>query len=212
MLNIASPTSLKKAAKHLSANDPVMARLVKTFGPPDIKPHTNYYQELVDSIIGQQLSVKAAATIRGRFYALFGGNKLPKPEQIISKSVEELRTAGLSNAKASYVQDLAHHILEGKIKFDKIDSLSNDEVAAELIAVKGVGEWTAHMFMMFAMGRLDILPVGDLGIKNGMIKLYNLRTPPTAEEIRDIATKNSWHPYESVASWYVWQSLDNLPK
>lgn len=212
MPNVANPTNLKKATQHLSANDRVMARLIKAFGPCDIKPHTNYYQELVDSIIGQQLSVKAAATIRKRFYALFGKDKLPNPEQIISKSVEDIRTAGLSNAKANYVQDLARHILDGRLEFDSIDIMSNEEVAAKLIAVKGIGEWTAHMFMMFAMGRLDILPVGDLGIKNGMMKLYNLKTQPTADDIRNLATKNSWHPYESVASWYVWQSLDNTPK
>lgn len=209
---IASQETLTEAAKHLSRVDQRLARVIKQAGLCTTEPHKNYYQELVDSIIGQQLSVKAARSIRGRFYELFEGNTLPRPEEILSKSVEELRSVGLSGAKARYVQDLALHVLEGTLKFDEIDSLSNEEVITELTAVKGIGEWTAHMFMMFCMGRLDILPVGDLGIKNGIQKLYGFESLPTPEQVREIAVKYNWHPYESVASWYVWQSLDNTPK
>ena len=212
MQTIASPETLEKAAAYLTKHDPYLAAVIAKAGPSDIAPHTNYYQELVDSIIGQQLSVKAARSIRARFYALFGGNQLPKPEQILGSTIEELRGSGLSNAKARYIQDLALHVLEGKLKFSSIDSLSNEAVIAELTAVKGIGEWTAHMFMMFCMGRLDILPVGDLGIKNGVMKLYGLDKLPTPEIIQGIAEKYSWHPYETVASWYIWHSLDNKPK
>ena len=195
----------------MAAHDPVLRPLIARFGFYPIEPHRNYYQELVESVVGQQLSVKAAAAIRKRFVELFGG-KFPEPGQILEKSVEELRSSGLSGAKARYIQDLALHVLENKLDFSKLDDLSNEEVAAELTAVKGIGEWTAHMFMMFCMGRLDILPVGDLGIKNGVMRLYGLDKLPDAEQIRDLAMKGSWSPYESVAAWYIWQSLDNAPK
>lgn len=212
MHTIANPKTLQQAAEHLAQADPVLAVVIARSGLCTIEPHANYYQELVDSIIGQQLSVKAARTIRQRFYALFGGNELPTPEQILSKSVEELRSAGLSGAKVRYVQDLALHVLEGRLSFDNIDTLNNDEVIKMLTAVKGVGEWTAHMFLMFSMGRLDVLPVGDLGIRSGIRQLYGLTDLPTPEQVREMAVKGLWHPYESVASWYIWQSLDNAPK
>lgn len=208
---IASPKNLARAVGHLKLHDPILGKVIDISGTCDITPHTNYYQELVDSIIGQQLSVKAARSIRARFYALFGEGDLPSPQEILTRSVEELRAAGLSNAKARYVLDLAQHVKDGRLTFDIIDTLSNDGVIQELTAVKGIGEWTAHMFMMFCMGRLDVLPVGDLGIKNGVLKLYELKTLPDAEKIRSIAKKGNWHPYESVASWYIWESLDNAP-
>jgi DNA-3-methyladenine glycosylase II len=141
---------------------------------------------------------------------MFGGT-FPSPEQILTKDVEELRAIGFSYAKGRYVQDLAQHILDGKVRFDHLDSLSNEEVIAELVQVKGIGEWTAHMFLMFCMGRSDVLPVGDLGIRNGIRALYGLEDAPSPNDIRAIAEKYNWHPYESIASWYVWQSLDNKP-
>lgn len=211
MQQTANNSTLRTAAKHLAKNDAVLAPVIERFGISTITPHTDYYHQLINRIIGQQLSVKAARSIRTRFYTLFGGNELPSPQDILNKSVEVLRTAGLSNAKARYVQDLALHVLEGRLKFDKIDDLSNDEVVKMLTDVKGVGEWTAHMFLMFSMGRLDVLPVDDLGIKNGIQKLYGLSQPPTPDKIREIAKQHYWHPYESVASWYIWQSLDNAP-
>ncbi len=203
--------TISAALKHLSLHDPVIAELIARYGGYTVTPHTDYYHELIESIIGQQLSVKAAAAIKQKFVALFGGQTLPTPQAILEKSHEDLRSAGLSNAKARYIQDLALHVLEDRLDFKKLDNLSNNEVIEELTAVKGIGEWTAHMFMIFCMGRLDILPVGDLGIKNGIMKLYNLPKLPGTEDIKTIAQKNSWHPYESVASWYVWKSLDNAP-
>jgi len=176
-----------------------------------MRPHKNYYQELVESIIGQQISVKAGAAIRKRFVALFGG-QFPPPQTILQKSVDELRTAGLSRGKATYVRDLAQHVVDGKLRFDHLDELSNEQVIAELLPVKGIGEWTAHMFLMFCMGRLDVLAHGDLGIRLGIQKLYRLKTLPSPNEIKKLAAKNNWHPYESIACWYIWQSLDNAPK
>jgi DNA-3-methyladenine glycosylase II len=201
---------MDKALKHLSANDAVLAQLIKDYPEPAFTKHGNYYQELVDSIISQQLSVKAARAIEGRFKDLFGGH-FPSPEQILTKDIEELRGVGFSRPKARYVQDLAQKIIDGEVRFDTIDALSNDEIITELTKVKGIGEWTVHMFLMFCMGRLDVLPIGDLGIRNGVTKLYALDTVAAPEDVRAIAEKNNWRPYESVASWYVWQSLDNVP-
>ena len=208
---IATNAELKLAAEHLTHNDPILAPIIIKAGLPTIKPHDNYYATLIGSIISQQLSVKAADTIEKRFLALFDSD-LPSPDEILAKSIEELRTAGLSNAKAKYIRDLAQHIIEGKLKFDHFEELSNEEIIIELVAVKGIGEWTAHMFLMFCMGRLDILATGDLGIRNGVRALYKLADMPTPVKVAEIATKYNWHPYETTACWYIWYSLDNAPK
>lgn len=198
------------ALSHLRHQDPVFAKLIESYPAPTFTKHTNYYHELVDSIISQQLSVKAARTIEGRFKDLFGG-EFPSPEQIIKKDIEELRAVGLSRPKARYIQDLAAKIIDGTVSFDNIDELSSDDIIAELTTVKGIGVWTVHMFLMFCMGRLDVLPTGDLGIRNGIQKLYDTEHVPSERDVELIAEENGWHPYESVASWYVWQSLDNTP-
>jgi len=209
-MNVATPVELKRAAAHLAKADPVLAPVIALAGPANITPHQNYYWELIDSIISQQLSVKAAATIERRFKELFD-SETPSPVEILSKSIDELRSAGLSGAKAKYIQDLAQHILNGELRFDRFDNLSNDEIITELVAVKGIGEWTAHMFLMFCMGRLDILATGDLGIRNGIGKLYGLDHVPSPAEVTEIAAMNNWHPYETAACWYIWHSLDNKP-
>lgn len=199
------------AAEHLQSADPVLRPVIERYGLCTIRPNNAYYQELVDAIISQQLSVHAARSIEGRFRELFGG-VFPVPEQILELDVETLRGIGFSRAKANYVLDLAQHVVDGKVQFEYLDSLSNDEVIAELTAVKGIGNWTAHMFLMFCMGRTDILPIGDLGIRNGIRRLYNLEDAPTPDQVTELAAQNKWHPYESIASWYIWQSLDNAPQ
>jgi len=199
-----------KAADYLSGVDPVLQPVIARVGLCAIRPHTDYYQELVDSIISQQLSIHAARSIESRFRDLFGG-VFPTPEQILTTDVDTLRGLGFSRAKASYVLDLAQHVVDGKVRFDHLDALSNDEVIAELTAVKGIGTWTAHMFLMFCMGRTDVLPVGDLGIRNGIRKLYGFADAPTPDQITELAAKNQWHPYESIASWYIWQSMNKTP-
>jgi DNA-3-methyladenine glycosylase II len=201
---------MDKALEHLAANDPVMRRLIETYPRPTFEKHGNYYQELVDSIIGQQLSVSAARAIEGRFKDLFGG-KFPSPEQILTVDIETLRGVGFSRPKARYVQDLAQKIIDGEVTFDDLDEQSNDAIIAELTQVKGIGEWTVHMFLMFCMARLDVLPVGDLGIRNGVTILYDLESKATPDDVVRIAETKNWRPYESVASWYVWQSLENKP-
>lgn len=202
---------LQEGAEHLKKADPILRPVIESAPPPTITPHTNYYQELVESIISQQLSVKAAATILKRFKELFSED-FPSPESILTKDIETFRSVGLSRQKASYIQDLATKVLDGTVVFSHLDSLGNQEVIDELIQIKGVGVWTVHMFLMFCMGRLDVLPTGDLGIRNGIQKLYSLSEKPSPEEIERIAKEHSWHPYESLASWYVWHSLDNAPK
>ena len=200
----------QQAAVHLSQHDLVMAELVTNHGLCTITPHQDYYRSLVESIIGQQLSVKAAAAIKQRFKDLFGGT-FPEPLAILARPVVELRAVGLSYAKAQYIQDLAQHVLDGKIRFNKIDDQTNDEIIAELTDVKGIGEWTVHMFLMFCVGRLDILPTGDLGVRNAIRDRYSLSASPSPKAVTELALKNRWHPYETVASWYLWESYDTEP-
>jgi len=211
MTPIATPLTLTIASKYLASVDPILVPIIAQAGIPTIIPHKNYYPALVESIVSQQLSVKAAATILKRFLDLFPGNDFPAPGQILSKDIEELRSVGLSRQKGTYIQDLAVKVIEGTVQFEHLDSLTNDQVVKELTQIKGVGVWTVHMFLMFCMGRMDVLPTGDLGIKNGMFSLYRLEEKPTPEQMEAIAKKNNWHPYETVASWYIWHSLDNKP-
>src|SRR5688572_14586677 len=142
---IVNEVTATEAAEYLQKHDPMLAPVIKAAGLCTIRPHKNYYEELVDSIISQQLSIKASATIFKRFKDLFG-NDFPSPKQILGKSVEEFRSVGLSRGKATYALDLAQHVMDGKIAFDHLDKLSNNEVVQELTSVKGIGEWTAHMF------------------------------------------------------------------
>lgn len=201
---------LAEGAAYLAGTDPVLGEVIQRAPLPRFSPHKNYYQELVESIISQQLSVKAAATILKRFKELFDAD-FPSPQDILLKDIEIYRAVGLSRQKASYIRDLAEKVIDGTVKFDHLDTLSNQEVIDELIQIKGVGVWTIHMFLMFCMGRLDVLPTGDLGIRNGIQKLYDLPERPGDTEIQKIATQHNWHPYETIASWYVWHSLDNKP-
>ncbi|HET9174258.1 MAG TPA: hypothetical protein VFN56_03175 [Candidatus Saccharimonadales bacterium] len=198
-----------QAAEHLAYHDAVLRPIIERVGPATFRPHRDYYWELVDAIISQQLSVSAARSIEQRFQALFG-SQVPTPEQILEQDIDSLRRVGLSRPKATYIHDLAHHIVDGRLSFADFDQLSNDAIRSQLIDVKGIGEWTIHMFLMFCLGRLDVLPVGDLGIRNSMRQLYGFTALPTPDDIRAIAQKHTWHPYESIASWYVWQNLDNL--
>jgi DNA-3-methyladenine glycosylase II len=203
--------TLTSAQEHLAKHDPMLAELVARFGDCTLAPHTNYYGELVGAIIGQQLSEKAGATIYKRFLTLFD-NKLPSPEQILAVDTEAVRNIGCSYSKVGYMKDLAQHIVDGRLDLAHIATLPNDTVVEQLVAVKGIGEWSAHMFMMFSLGRLDILPTGDLGIRKAMMNLYGLPELPKPAAMHEIALTHGWTPYQSVASWYLWQSLDNQPK
>ena len=197
------------ACNHLSAHDPIMADLIARYPEPVFERHPHYYRELMSSIIGQQLSVKAARAIEQRFVDLYG--HFPAPDEVLATSVDELRAIGLSRQKASYLIAIAEHARDERIDFARLDHLDNQTIIDELTAIKGVGVWTVHMFLIFCMARLDILPIGDLGVKRAIERAYQLPALPTPEQVAAIAEQRRWHPYESVASRYLWLSLDNMP-
>ena len=200
---------------HLRAGDPVMAGLIDEYGGPlPLEPDSrgrpeDYYGALVRGITGQQLSVKAARSIWNRFAERFGGHT-PTPQEILADDPEELRAAcGFSRAKVSYLRSLAQHVVDGELHLDRLPELPDEEVMRELTAVKGIGDWTAHMFLMFTLHRPDVLPVGDLGIRNAMVSQYGLRKLPDAKRLTQLA--RPWRPYRTRACLYLWRSLDNEP-
>jgi DNA-3-methyladenine glycosylase II len=203
------------ADAHLTGADPVLARLIEDFGgplpaEPDSRgrPH-DLYGALVRTIAGQQLSVKAARAIHERLTARFGGRP-PTPEEILADDPEELRAAaGFSRAKVAYLRSLAEHVLRGELEIDRLAELDDDEVIRELTAVKGIGVWSAHMFLMFTLHRPDVLPTGDLGVRNAIQRAYGLEAPPKPAEMLAIA--EPWRPYRTRASLYLWRSLANTP-
>jgi O-6-methylguanine DNA methyltransferase len=193
---------------HLRRKDPMMKRLIRAVGPfsplPD-KP-APAYDTLVRAIIHQQLSVKAGQTIDGRVRDLTAGPRFPRPEEMMAFDDQTLRSAGLSTQKTSYVKDLAARVSDGRLKLGRLKNLSDDEVIAELTTVRGIGVWSAHMHLIFHLGRLDVLPIGDLGIQIACGKFYNLGKYATPEQITELGEK--WRPYRSMASWYLWRGLD----
>jgi DNA-3-methyladenine glycosylase II len=192
----------------------VLARLLDEYGPPedtgvDRPEPSDHYGALVRTIVGQQLSTLAARSIYRRLIALFG-DRPPTPQEILDYDPETLRAAaGLSRAKTSYLRSLAEHVLAGDLELDRLDALSDDEAIAELVAVKGIGEWSAHMFLMFQLNRPDVLAVGDLGVRRGIQIAYGLDELPTPAEVTEIGEK--WRPWRSVACRIFWHSLDNAP-
>ncbi len=200
---------------HLRAADPVMARLIDDYGGPlplerdgRGRPE-DLYGSLVRSIAGQQLSVKAAASIWRRLVDRFDG-RTPTPQEILDDDPEALRAAaGFSRAKVAYLRSLAEHVLAGELEIDRLRDLPDAEVIAELTAVKGIGEWTAQMFLMFTLHRPDVLPVGDLGVRNGAARAYGLEAPPPPAELTALA--EPWRPHRTRACLYLWRSLDNMP-
>jgi DNA-3-methyladenine glycosylase II len=198
------------AAKHLSKNDKLLSTIIKSNGIRNLTSNNKYFNSLLDAIIGQQLSIAAAATIRKRFYAFF--NNKPTPELILESHDSNLRACGLSNAKVKYVKDLALKVVSKEISLRNFSKKSDEEVIELLTKVKGVGTWTAHMFLMFTLGRENVLPVGDLGIRKAIMLIYNLPEMPNELTVHKIAAKNNWHPFCSHASLYLWSYLDNSPK
>jgi len=198
---------LADATAHLRKHDPVLAPVIERSPACNLQPHSDYFRALSGSIIGQQLSVKAAATIRARFTAL-GGKTYPTPEQVLGFESDALREVGLSRAKVTYIKDLAQHVVDGRLDIEHLPELPNEEILTEVTDVKGIGEWTAHMFLIFSLGRLDVLPTGDLGVRKGMQALYELPELPAPLKMQQVAERNNWTGYESVAAWYIWRSLD----
>jgi len=188
----------------------VLARLLDDRGVPEPRPPRGEpYAALVRAIVGQQLSVHAARAIYARLLDRFGGQP-PTPQQILADEPDELRVAvGLSHAKTAYLRSLAEHVLAGELELDRLEQLSDEEVIADLVAVKGIGEWSAHIFLMFTLGRPDVLAVGDLGIRRAVERAYELPGLPSAPEVTALA--EPWRPYRTAACLLLWRSLDNAP-
>jgi DNA-3-methyladenine glycosylase II len=200
-------STIQRGIKHISENDPVLRNIIKRSKPCSLRPHRNYYLSLLESIIGQQLSIKAADSIYRRFIQLVGDP--PLPEKIILFDDEFLRTAGLSYSKIKYVKDLSLKILNNEVKLKQISAFSDEDIIKELTKVKGIGLWTAQMFLIFTLARLDVLPYLDLGIRKSILNVYSLKKLPDQRGVEKIAKKYNWKPYSSIASWYLWRSLDN---
>ena len=195
---------MKKAILHLRTNDPVLSAIIERVGPYGMIYGQPNFESLVRSIVYQQLSGKVAKVIYARLSAAVKG--AVTPGTILKLRPSRMRSLGLSTAKTAYIRDLARHTRDGKVVFEHLPGLPDDAVIECLTQVKGIGPWTAQMFLMFALRRNDVLPTGDLGIRSAMRKAYSLEGLPTPAEMERLA--QSWRPYCSVASWYLWRSLD----
>jgi DNA-3-methyladenine glycosylase II len=206
-----------KGRKALAAADPEMAALIERIGKIDLAKRlarraeerpADAYGALLRAIVGQQLSTKAARTIYLRVLDIFGGTT-PLPEQLLEASEADLRGAGLSGRKVEYVRDLAGHVISGELELERLDDLADEQVIEEIVAVRGLGRWTAEMFLMFHLERPDVLSGGDLGIRKAIQIEYGLEEMPTAQETVEIGER--WSPYRSLASLYLWESLAAVP-
>jgi DNA-3-methyladenine glycosylase II len=195
---------MKDAIQHLTRNDPVLAQIIEQVGDYRIQFRDPDFETLVKSIVYQQLSGRVANVIFGRLAAALNGKMTP--EAVLKLRPARMRSLGLSTQKTAYIRDLARHIRDGKVRFDDLDGLSDEEVIARLTQVKGIGVWTVHMFLIFALRRPNVLPIGDLGIRNAIRKAYNLEDAPLPKQVEVMAER--WHPYCTVASWYLWRSLE----
>jgi DNA-3-methyladenine glycosylase II len=200
---VTAGAAVDAALAHLRAADPVLARLLDEHGAPDLRRDpsrpapSDHYGALVRSIVGQQLSVLAARSIYRRLVEYFGGHT-PSPREVLAADPDEMRVAaGLSRAKTTFLRSLAEHVIAGELELERLDDLPDEEVMAELVAVKGIGEWSAHMFLMFQLERPDVLAVGDLGIRRAAERAYGLDHLPTEDEMARLAER--WRPYRSLA-------------
>ena len=196
---------MRKAIVHLKKSDPVMRAIIERVGAYKIQHTEPSFGTLVRSIVYQQLSGRVADVILGRLIALLPGGKVT-PEAILKLTPARMRKAGLSKQKTAYIRDLARKTLKGHVKFETLPDLPDAEVIEHLTQVKGIGVWTAHMFLIFALRRPDILATGDLGVRNAIRKAYQLEELPHPEQIEEIAV--AWRPYSSAAMWYLWRSLE----
>jgi DNA-3-methyladenine glycosylase II len=199
----------RKAIAHLKKVDPVMAEVISKVGSYKGWPESpgTHFDAVARSIVFQQLSGKAAGTIHGRFQGLYGG-RTPLPGELAITSDDQLRAVGLSRQKSAYLKDLGARVTSGELPIETLHELTDEEVITALTQVKGIGRWTAQMFLMFRLGRPDVLPGLDLGIQKGIQRAYRLRKLPTPERVLRIGAK--WAPYRTVASWYLWRLLDTV--
>ena len=205
-----TPEDYRRAQRLLARRDPVLSALIKRHGPCGLAAaqRADHFSALNRAIVGQQLSTKAATTIYSRLLTLMPGGE-PAAAAMATLTDEQLRAVGISRQKALYLRDLADKVLSGALNLDALGAMSDEEVIAALSQVKGIGRWSAEMFLIFRLHRPDVVPVGDLGIVYAVHRVYRLRKRPTADRIRRLG--EAWRPYRSVASWYLWRSLDNEP-
>lgn len=201
------PLNFSQAQQHLSQADPVLAEIISRHGPCTLRPQRRYFVALSEAILSQQLSVKAAATIFNRFKEKLGGRVTP--ENILQLRLPQFRAVGISRQKTGYLRDLAENWQAGRLAPQRFIKMDDEEVIVALTQVKGIGRWTAEMFLIFSLLRPDILPVGDLGFRNAVQRAYGLRKLPEAKRLDQIAM--CWRPYRSIATWYLWASLKNKP-
>ena len=201
-----APAYWAAACEHLMRKDRVLRRLVPKFPGVAIETRGDPFVTLARSVVGQQISVKAAQSVWTRFSGLM---KTVKPGQVLKLSTEDMRGAGLSARKVEYLQDLATYFQTGKVSIKQWHLMDDEAIITELVAIRGIGRWTAEMFLMFYLLRPDVLPLDDVGLLNGISKLYFSGEPVSRSEVRDLA--RAWEPYRSVATWYIWRSLDPEP-
>ena len=194
------------AVAHLGAVDQKLAPVIERHGHPRIAPSADAVRSLARAIVSQQLSGRAADTIWGRFLAIYPKQQFPKAAAILATPDQALRAAGLSGAKAAAIKDLARHVVDKRLLPARLPEASDAEVAAMLLPIRGIGPWSVDMFLMFALARPDILPVGDLGVRKGMQRHFNLRKLPEADRMTKLAAP--WRPYRSVAAWYMWRLVE----
>jgi len=206
---IASAGLFRKAQRHLSRRDPLLGQLIRRIGPCTLQPGGEAFPSLVRAIISQMLSTKAAIKITERVEMALCPQGLT-PAAIVAASEEKLRNAGLSRAKVGALKDLAQKALDGDLPLDCLADMEDEEVINSLVSVRGIGRWTAEMFLIFALGRLDVLPVDDFGLRAGFRDLYALPELPSRTELRKRG--ELWRPYRSVATWYFWRSRGNVPQ
>lgn len=205
---VLTPRTVTRAVASLRAADPKLARAIDAVGPCTLEPRQegSHFDHLARAIVYQQLSGSAAATIYGRFSERCGSNGPPSPEAVLQHDVATLRACGLSGAKTAAIQDLAKHVVDGRLPLAQFEAMDDESIIESLVQVRGVGRWTAQMFLMFRLWRPDVLPVLDLGVRKGAQRIYNTRALPDAERLEKLA--RTWRPYASIASWYCWRVLD----
>ena len=205
MLNSQLEQDLQAGAEYLKTADPILADIIEDAGPIHLPLDTDYFSALIGAIIAQQLSGHVSQRIRARFMDLFDLNRPFTPANVAALSEEELRGVGLSAQKASYIQDLAQRVHDGSLDLAALASMDDEEVVSRLLPVKGIGIWTAQMFLIFSLGRLDVLPSEDLGLRTAVQKVYGLSHLPKKDDLVDLA--GPWRPYCTVATLYLWRSL-----
>ena len=189
-------------------NDPILGKIIEQVGEFKLRKHNHHFAVLVESIVSQQLATGAAEAIFARFKSLYPS--FPTAADILSTRRTKLRSVGLSGMKIDYLKNLSKHVEEGILEIKKLPKLSDEEVIAQLTQVKGIGRWTAEMFLIFSLGRLDVFPVGDLGLRKGVQMAFSLKELPKPKETEKFGDR--WRPYRSIATWYLWNSLQKFDK